>query len=77
MTDDKSPPISLKALQRSNRGIGCPACGGKLSRVDRTWDASDNKRRVRICSHCGNRFYTAEVPLGRLGRLDKRTKLNP
>ncbi len=67
--------ISLREKQLSRRGVGCPECGGKLSRVDNTWDTTNDRRRRRICSHagCGHTWITAELTMADVGRVTRHT----
>jgi len=59
MPDKPRKRISLLAeREKRGRGVGCPKCHGKLSRVDNTWDTTGDRRRRRLCEMLtGQGFY--------------------
>lgn len=45
----------------ADKGILCPKCGCRHSRIAITRETYGNRRRrVRICRHCGTRYCTFE-----------------
>jgi len=75
MPDKPRKRISLLAeREKRGRGVGCPKCHGKVSRVDTTWDAPRSRRRHRICSHCGHKYATAEFALADVGRARRQNQ---
>ena len=47
------------------RGIGCPFCGGGTSRVIRTYDVRNARRRRRRCLACDRHFDSDERRISR------------
>lgn len=51
-----------KAESESGRGIRCPQCDYRDSRVPNTWPGDEGGfiNRQRVCRYCGCRFHTVE-----------------
>lgn len=43
------------------KGVLCPECGRKSSRLLDSRDVTDGRRRRRECVSCGHRFSTVEM----------------
>jgi transcriptional regulator NrdR family protein len=56
--------IKLSHLQRcALRGVDCPKCGHKESKVTQTRKKGFGIVRVRTCGKCGHEFITGETTL--------------
>ena len=54
--------IKLSELQEKVfKGIGCPECGCKMSRVNDTDEKYYGNLRYRQCRHCGRKYKTIET----------------
>jgi len=42
------------------KGVRCPACGARATRLLDSRDITGGRRRRRECSPCGHRFSTVE-----------------